>query len=102
MVQIVPTRVKGKTPKTNLVMVIMVIMGVVEVSKREIKTPMQTKTRAVGTAVEVNTTPRRDTTLLPTLSRAKQGENPAHDCVATTFDDGVFNLTDDHLEVLPK
>ena len=71
MVQIVPTRVKGDTPKTNLVMVTMVIRGVVEVSKREIKTPMQTKTRAVGTAVGINTTHRRDTTLLPTLSRDK-------------------------------
>ena len=30
-----------------------------------------------------------------------QGKNPAHDCVAATFDDGIFNLTDDHLEVLP-
>ena len=30
-----------------------------------------------------------------------QGKNPAHDCVAATFDDDVFNLTDDHLEVQP-
>ena len=68
MVQIVPTRVKGETPRTNLVMVTMVTRGVVEVSKRENNTPMQTKTRAVGTVVGVNTTLRRDTTLLPTLS----------------------------------
>ena len=71
MVQIVPTRVKGESPKTNLVMVIMVTRGVVEVSKREIKTPMQTKTRAVGTAGGVNTTLRRDTILLPAHSRDK-------------------------------
>jgi hypothetical protein len=30
-----------------------------------------------------------------------QGKNLAHDCVAATFDDDVFNLTDDHLEVQP-
>ena len=66
MVQIDPTRVKGETPKTNLVMV---TREAVEVSRGEIKTPMQTKTRAVGMAVGVNTTSRRDTTLLPTLSQ---------------------------------
>ena len=30
-----------------------------------------------------------------------QGKNLAHDCVAATFDDDVFNLTDNHLEVQP-
>ena len=82
MVQTVPTRVKGETPKTNLVMVTMVTRGVVEVSKGEIKTPMRTKTRAVGTAVGGNTTRRRDT--------QNQGKNPAHDCVAATFDDDIL------------
>ena len=69
MVQIVPTRVKGETPKTNLVMVTRVTRGVVEVSKGAIKTPMRTNTRAVGPAVRANTTPRRETSLLPTLSQ---------------------------------
>ena len=71
MIQIDPTRVKGEIPKTNPTMVTMVTREAVEVSKGEIKTPMQTKTRAVGMAVGVNTTPRRDTTLLPTRSRDK-------------------------------
>ena len=30
-----------------------------------------------------------------------QGKNLAHDCVAAIFEDDVFNLTDDHLEVQP-
>ena len=52
-------------------MVTRVTRGVVEVSKGATKTPMRTSTRAVGPAVRVNTTPRRDTTLLPTLSQDK-------------------------------
>ena len=71
MVQTVPTRVKEETPRTNLVMVTRVTRGVVEVNKEAIKTPMRVNTRAVGPAVRVNITPRRDTTLLPTLSRDK-------------------------------
>ena len=38
MVQIVPTRVKEETPRTNLVMVTRVTRGMVEVSKGAIKT----------------------------------------------------------------
>ena len=30
-----------------------------------------------------------------------QGKNLAQDCVAVTFDNDVFNLTDDHVEVQP-
>ena len=71
MVQIDPTRVKEETPKTNPTMATMVTREAVEVSKGEIKTAMQTKTRAVGMAVGVNTTHRRETTLLPTLSQDK-------------------------------
>ena len=34
-----------------------------------------------------------------TQSGQNQGKNLAHDCVAATFDDDVFDLTDDHVEV---
>ena len=69
MVQTVPTRVKGETPKTNPTVVTMVTREAVEVSKGEVKTMMQTRTRAVGPAVGANTTPRREPTLLPALSQ---------------------------------